>query len=141
MRYLDVKRLEEADMHLHHVQISMPAAQEAEARRFYADALGLTEVSKPAALAPRGGCWFRDSEDGVPTAEIHLGVEDPFRAATKAHPGLLVSDTAALEALGQRIREAGYEVDWSERTTFDGYERFHCRDGFGNRIEVLAPVG
>jgi catechol 2,3-dioxygenase-like lactoylglutathione lyase family enzyme len=43
-------------MHLHHVQISMPAGQESEARRFYADTLGLTEVPRPLELAARGGC-------------------------------------------------------------------------------------
>jgi hypothetical protein len=63
---------------------------------------------------------------------IHLGVDDPFIPAKKAHPGLLVRDGKALEELGQRIELAGFEVIWSERTTFVGYERFHCRDAFGN---------
>lgn len=127
-------------MQLHHVQISMPAGQEPEARRFYAQALGLTEVPKPEELAGRGGCWFRDFEDGVSTVEIHLGVDDPFIPANKAHPGLLVRDGATLNDLGEQIEEAGFGVDWSERTTFAGYERFHCRDPFGNRLEVMAPT-
>lgn len=33
-----------------------------------------------------------------------------------------------------------YEVSWAERDTFEGYIRFHARDGFGNRVEVLTPA-
>ncbi|KUG57381.1 hypothetical protein AVL62_13170 [Serinicoccus chungangensis] len=73
------------------------------------------------------------------TVEIHLGVDDPFIPARKAHPGLLVHDVAALDNLGKQIEEAGYDVDWSERTTFVGFERFHCRDPFGNRLELMTP--
>lgn len=127
-------------MRLHHVQLAMPTGQEPEARRFYADTLGLVEVAKPQELAGRGGCWFRDLEGDVVTVEIHLGVEEPFAPAKKAHPALLVSDSGALEELGTRIEAAGYEVDWAERASFVGYERFHCRDGFGNRIEIMTPV-
>lgn len=43
-------------MKLHHVRVSMPRGEDSEARRFHTDALGLTEVAKPAALAGRGGC-------------------------------------------------------------------------------------
>lgn len=45
-----------------------------------------------------------------------------------------------LALLAERIAHAGFEVDWRERKTFAGYERFHCRDPFGNRLEVLAAV-
>ncbi len=126
-------------MLLQHVQVAMPRGAEDRARAFYADALGLTETEKPAVLAARGGCWFRAEEAGRVTAEIHLGVEDPFVPAHKAHPGLLVRSVAELESLAARIESHGFGVDWSERDTFDGYVRFHCRDGFGNRLEVLTP--
>lgn len=127
-------------MLLHHVQVSMPAGQEESARRFYRDALGLTEVDKPAALAGRGGAWFRSFDGDRITAEIHLGVDDPFVAARKAHPGLVVGSLDELEALAARIEDHGFEVSWAERDTFDGFHRFHCRDGFGNRVEVLTPA-
>ncbi|WP_010147113.1 VOC family protein [Serinicoccus profundi] len=127
-------------MHLHHVQIAIPTGGEDEARRFYGAGLGLTEVEKPAELAGRGGCWFRDLSTGATTLEIHLGVEDPFTPARKAHPGIVVEDVATLEALAARVAEAGFEVSWAERTSFTGFERFHCRDGFGNRVEVMTPV-
>lgn len=126
-------------MRLHHVQVSMPAGAEEVARRFYRDALGLTEVAKPPSLAGRGGCWFRSSSvDGFP-AELHLGVEDPLVPAAKAHPALVVEGVADLEAIAARIAAAGFEVSWAERDTLDGYVRCHAKDGFGNRIELLTP--
>ena len=38
-----------------HVQIAIPVGGEDQARPFYGDLLGLTEVPKPAELAKRGG--------------------------------------------------------------------------------------
>ncbi|HET6166010.1 MAG TPA: VOC family protein [Marmoricola sp.] len=127
-------------MRLHHVQVSCPPGGEDAARRFYADALGLTEVSKPPALAGRGGCWFRAyDEAGSVTAEIHVGVEEPFDPARKAHPALVLEDVAELGRLAARLRAADHVVDDTERETFDGYLRFHTVDPHGNRVEVLAP--
>lgn len=122
-------------MRLHHVQVSCPPGGEDGARRFYGEGLGLPEVPKPAALARRGGCWFRD--EGV---EIHVGVEPGFVPARKAHPALLLDDVAALEAAASRLESLGFEVDWSERETFVGHVRCHTRDGHGNRVELLAPL-
>lgn len=127
-------------MRLHHVQLSMPAAREDEARRFYVDALGLSEVDKPASLAGRGGCWFRAYEGDAVTMEVHLGVDSSFVPAKKAHPAIVVDSADQLQELGDRVAAAGFEVSWQERTTFEGYERFHCRDGFGNRIEIMTPL-
>ena len=93
---------------------------------------------------PRSGAPFSVTAraHSPPTREIsRLGVEDPFIPAQKAHPGLLIHNSTALNHLGNRIEEAGFYVDWSERTTFAGYERFHCRDPFGNRLEVMTPAG
>lgn len=127
-------------MRLHHVQVACPPGGEDAARRFYADGLGLTEVPKPGALARRGGCWFRSYDaTGAVTAEVHVGVEDPFAPARKAHPALVLDAVAALELTAARLAEAGFQVDWSERHTFDGYQRCHTFDGAGNRVELLAP--
>lgn len=126
-------------MRLHHVQVACPPGGEPDARRFYADGLGLTEVSKPEELAGRGGAWFRAYDaTGAVTAEIHVGVEDPFAPARKAHPALVVPDVPALEATAARLEGLRFAVDWSERATFPGYQRFHVFDGAGNRVEVLA---
>ena len=128
-------------MRLHHVQVSCPPGGEAAARRFYAEGLGLTEVPKPPALAGRGGAWFRALDgEGAVVAELHVGVEDPFTPARKAHPALMVDDVATLDAVGARLEALGFDVDHRERETFDGYLRFHAFDGAGNRVEVLAPT-
>ncbi len=88
-------------MRLHHVQVAMPRGAEADARRFYGDGLGMTEVEKPADLVARGGAWFRAYDaDGAVTAEIHVGVDDPFAPARKAHPALVVDDEASLDSAG-----------------------------------------
>ncbi|MGZ8177439.1 VOC family protein [Williamsia sp. SKLECPSW1] len=108
----------------------MPRGREAEARAFYADVLGMTEVQKPPALAARGGAWFRS--DGL---ELHLGVEDDFRPARKAHPGILADD---LGRLADAIASRGGRVDWDD--AFPGYRRFYSEDPFGNRVEFLEPA-
>ncbi len=128
-------------MRLHHVQVACPVGTEDDARRFYGAGLGLSEVEKPADLSGRGGAWFRAYDDeGRTVAEIHVGVEEPFAPARKAHPALVVADVAALEAIAERLLDAGFEVDWSQRLSFPGHERCHTHDAHGNRVELLAPV-
>ena len=121
-------------MRLHHVQVSCPPGGEEDARRFYAEGLGLTEVAKPAELADRGGAWFRAYDDDTVVAELHVGIEEPFTPALKAHPALLVDD---LMAVVGRLRALGFDVDERERDTFPGYVRVHAADAAGNRVEVL----
>lgn len=128
-------------MRLHHVQVACPPGGENAARRFYGEGLGLTEVPRPAGLAGRAGCWFRDfDEEGRTTAEIHVGVQEPFAPARKAHPAFVADDVAHLETVGARLEGLGFELTWTDRHTFDGYERFHTFDGAGNRVEVLTPA-
>ena len=123
-------------MRLHHVQVACPPGGEDGARRFYAEALGMTEVDKPAALAGRGGCWFRSYDDhGGVAAELHVGVEDPFAPARKAHPAFVVDD---LDVVAARLRALGFEVDESQRSSIPGHVRLHTFDAHGNRVEVLA---
>lgn len=126
-------------MRLHHVQLCLPRGGEDAARRFYVEGLGMTEVDKPAGLRGRGGCWFRSYDgEGAALAEIHLGVDEPFAPARQAHPGLLVDD---LDAVSERLGELGFALDHTERTTFEGYLRFHTHDAAGNRVEILAAAG
>ena len=82
-------------------------------------------------LAARGVCWFRGA--GV---EVHVGVEQGFVPAAKAHPAFVV-DTAELEALAERLAAADFPVAWDG--DFPGYHRFYTADGNGNRVELLAP--
>lgn len=117
---------------LHHVQLAIPPGAEDAARRFYADVLGLTEIDKPVPLATRGGCWFRTDD-----LEIHLGVEDPFAPARKAHPGILVR--GGFDGLVSRLEEHG--IPTTPDDNFPGFRRVYLADPFGNRLELLTPEG
>jgi catechol 2,3-dioxygenase-like lactoylglutathione lyase family enzyme len=108
-----------------HVQVAAPRDCEAEARAFYGGVLGLEELPKPEALRANGGCWFRAGAQ-----ELHVGVEEPFAPARKAHPGLVAAD---LDALAGRLAEAEIAVSWDE--SIPGTKRFHAADPFGNRLE------
>jgi len=119
-------------MRLHHVQVSCPPGGEDAARRFYRDGLGLPAVDKPPVLAARGGCWFREGY-----VEVHVGVEDPFTPARKAHPAFLVDD---LDVVAVRLEALGFVVDRREEHTFPGHRRFHTADGNGNRVEILGET-
>lgn len=112
-----------------HVQVAAPPGCEAEARAFYGTLLGLAELPKPEGLAARGGCWFRAGSQ-----ELHVGVEEPFSPARKAHPGLVADD---LDALAERLAAEGIAVDWDE--AIPGTRRFHTADPFGNRLELRGP--
>ncbi|HZQ94483.1 MAG TPA: VOC family protein [Candidatus Sulfotelmatobacter sp.] len=110
-----------------HVHLAMPPGGENAARRFYSGLLGMAEVPKPPELARRGGCWF---ESGA--VQIHLGVEQDFRPAKKAHPALRCSDYYELTS---KLRQAGIEV--TEAGDIPDVRRCHFHDPFGNRIELV----
>ncbi|UWP89542.1 VOC family protein [Aliiroseovarius crassostreae] len=115
---------------LHHVQLAMPKGQEGQARRFYTDLLGLPERPKPARLSGRGGVWFE-----IGTLRLHLGVEEGFQPARKAHPALLCSD---LDALAARLEQA--QIPVRRDHDLPGFRRFYTTDPFGNRIEILEAI-
>jgi catechol 2,3-dioxygenase-like lactoylglutathione lyase family enzyme len=112
-----------------HVQLSMPAGEEAQARAFYSGVFGMTEIPKPEELRGRGGAWFTSGQ-----VKLHLGIEFPFVAARKAHPALQCSD---LDALIARIEAAGHAVVRAGGFE-DGAEHAYVDDPFGNRIELVG---
>ena len=116
---------------LDHVQIAAPPGCEDEARHFFVDLLGLEELEKPEPLRSRGGAWFALAGGG----QLHVGVEDPFAPARKAHPAFGVS-AAELDELAQRLESAGERVVWDD--SLPGVRRFYTADPWGNRLEVLA---
>jgi hypothetical protein len=117
---------------IHHVQLACPPGTEDALRAFFVGVVGLAEKPKPPGLAGRGGCWFAGG--GI---ELHLGVEEDFRPARKAHPGLLWPD---LDGLAGRLSAAGYPVTWSDELMAlePPLRRFHTEDPHGNRLEFLA---
>jgi catechol 2,3-dioxygenase-like lactoylglutathione lyase family enzyme len=109
---------------LDHVQVAAPPGCEEAARAFYGELLGLVEVDKPEPLRSRGGVWFE---------QLHVGVEEDFTPARKAHPALRVED---LDALAERLTSAGKRIEWDE--SLPGIRRFYTTDPWGNRVELLA---
>ena len=110
-----------------HVQIAMPPDEEDRAREFYVNILGFTEIPKPAELAKRGGAWFQSEN-----VQLHLGVEQDFHPARKAHPAFIVDD---LNMLITKAQSAGFKTD-NTQPPLDGYKRAHVFDPFGNRIHA-----
>ncbi len=116
---------------LHHVNISVPTDQVAEARAFYCDLLGLRAIPKPESLLAKGGFWLE-----LAGQEIHVSIEDGVdRYKTKAHIAFQVADITAWRS---RLETAGFTL--LEGTVIPGYARFETRDPFGNRLELIAPI-
>lgn len=109
----------------HQKHRSRPACHAA--RAFYGGILGITEVPKPPDLAKRGGVWF---ERG--SLKVHLGIEQDFRPAKKAHIAFAVAD---LGALAEALKTAGFDTIPAE--PLDGRERAYSEDCFGNRLELI----
>ena len=118
-------------MILDHVQVAAPPGFEAEARRFFGELLGLEELEKPEALRARGGAWFALGGGG----ELHVGVEEPFTAARKAHPAFRLP-AAEVDELAKRLEAAGAQVEWDD--SLPVVRRFYTADPWGNRLELLA---
>jgi catechol 2,3-dioxygenase-like lactoylglutathione lyase family enzyme len=112
---------------LDHVQLAMPPGGEDRAVDFYEGVLGIPRVPKPPELAVRGGCWFE--RGGL---RVHLGAEEDFRPAKKAHPALAVT---GVEDLCNLLEAAGYPVRRAEDVP--GTPQFFVHDPFGNRIELV----
>ena len=98
---------------------------------FYCDVLGLAEIEKPDSLKARGGFWV-----AVGARQLHVGIENGVeRARTKAHVAYQVDDLP-----GWRARLAAAGIAALESVPIPGYDRFECRDPFGNRLEFIEPL-
>ena len=75
---------------------------------------------------------------GRVTAELHVGVEEPFAHARKAHPAFVFPSLQVLEEVVSRLGRLGFDLDRSEWNTFAGYHRVHVNDAHANRVELLA---
>jgi catechol 2,3-dioxygenase-like lactoylglutathione lyase family enzyme len=103
---------------------------EDEARAFYGGLLGMAEIEKPDVLKPNGGVWFSAGK-----GELHVGIEEPFSPARKAHPAFYVRDLASLRAALEAAN-----VPTAEAEVIPGVTRFYVYDPFGNRIELMERL-
>jgi len=110
-----------------HVQLAAPPGSEDKARHFFGEILGMPEMPKPVLLRQRGGVWFQCGQQS-----LHIGIEEPFSPAKKAHPAFWVN---GLEALIQRLEQFHVQVRRDE--TIPEFNRCFVEDPFGNRIELM----
>ena len=87
-------------------------------------------MTKPESLRARGGVWFAAGRQ-----QLHVGVEQRFTPARKAHPALLIAH-GRLDELASRLQRSGATVLWDEE--LPGLRRFYTEDPWGNRLELLA---
>lgn len=116
---------------LHHVQITVPSDCVTDARDFYLDVLGLSEIPKPTTLQHRGGFWMR-----LGMVDIHVGLQDGVnRESSRQHLAYQVDDIAYW-----RERLSQHAINILESIPIEGYHRFEFRDPFGNRVEMIQPI-
>ncbi len=119
------------DLKFNHIALTVPCGAEDEARRFYCDLLGLTEIEKPDSLKPNGGLWLQTGN-----LPLHIGVEDGVdRRQTKRHPAFEVNDLFKLKDYLK-----ANDVEIKEATAIPGFDRFYAYDPFGNRLEFIKPI-
>ncbi|WP_246944039.1 VOC family protein [Bacillus pinisoli] len=115
---------------LDHVQICIPFGKEDEARGFYTDLLGFTEIEKPDSLKSSGGLWYTAGD-----IELHIGTEEMSSYKSKRHPAFRVED---LLEVRRYLEQSGVET--YDEKPIPSVLRFTFHDPFGNRIEFLEKI-
>jgi catechol 2,3-dioxygenase-like lactoylglutathione lyase family enzyme len=111
---------------IQHVSITRPHGSDEEARRFYGEVLGLTEIAVPETLRDMDLIWYQVGAD-----ELHLvGEENPNNGNSGRHFTIEVDD---LEGLRRQLASAGVAIQVV--TPIPGRLRFFVTDPFGNGIE------
>ena len=111
---------------IQHVSLTRPFGSGEQARAFYGEILGLTEIPPPQSLSRLDLIWYRLGSD-----ELHLvGEERPDNTNSGRHLCIEINDLAALR---ERFASAGVAMD--ETIPIPGRPRFFATDPFDNRIE------
>lgn len=108
---------------LDHILVSIPEHKTQEARAFYSQVLGLTEILGE---HPGGAIWF-----AIADIQLHLR-EEASGPYSLRHPAF---EIAELDKARQALEQKGVEITYS--SDIDGRQRFFIRDPFGNRMEFL----
>lgn len=112
----------------------MPPGGNDEARRFYGEVLGLTEVKPPKTLRGDRLVWFLVGEQGD---ELHLLTEDNFSPNLNGQHLCFVVDD--LEDVRARLIADGVTIGTEPEIMFR--PRLSFRDPFGNKIELTEIHG
>jgi hypothetical protein len=81
-------------------------------------------------MAGRNSIWF-----AAGPVNLHVGIEEDFHPAKRAHPALVVDNLDDIVA-------ACKNVDLATRadTSFHNFRRVHVFDPFGNRLELMEST-
>ena len=115
-----------------HVNVTVPAAQEASAKHFYEGVLGLAKIPKPEGTRQNMGAWYQ-----LGGMQLHLSVEDDVKnEVSDRHVCYQVADIAAASL---EFRSAGISIIPDPRPV-SGQSRFFVRDPGGNLIEITQKT-
>ena len=118
-----------AVLKIDHFQVAIPMGRVADALAFYEAVLQFVRIAKPAELDQRGA-WLTQG-----SVNLHLGEEEEFEAARRAHPALLVDN---IDQLLEKAERGGHPLRIDAGPT--GYKRASVFDPFGNRIELMQKL-
>jgi catechol-2,3-dioxygenase len=112
-----------------HIQVTSTPDLEADMIFFYGQALGLSEIPKPASLQAVGA-WYQ-----LGNTQVHIATEAEIpNIQSRRHIAFQVED---LEAFRQHLQSLDVEII-PDRQPLANCDRFYLRDPAGNRIEILA---
>jgi len=112
-----------------HVNVSIPKEEgsTSTARAFYFDFLKLREIEKPVEMKNRTGFWCACGD-----LQLHVSLEDfAYRSHTKAHFAIRIKN---MDDFIKKSKDFGVALQAAESLKA---RRFHMRDPFGNRIELI----
>ena len=117
---------------LSHVNVTVPAALEADAKKFYESVVGLAPIPKPEGTRQNKGAWYQLGD-----LQLHLSVEDGVQnEASDRHVCYQVAD---IEVASLSFRKAGVEIIADGRPV-PGQSRFFVRDPGGNLLEITQKT-
>ena len=122
-----------AVLRLQHASVPMTTGGNDQARRFYGETLGLTEITPPDVLGTDRFVWFTIGDSGD---EIHIYTDDRGPNSPGQHVCIQVEDPDAVRAT---LEAAGYET--ADTDKIPNRPRFFTSDPFGNRVEISAILG
>lgn len=118
---------------LQHASVPMNTGGNDQARRFYGETLGLTEITPPDVLGSERFVWFAIGDSGD---EIHCYTDNRGPNSPGQHLCIQVEDPAAMRA---HLEARGYET--ADTDAIPNRPRFFTTDPFGNRVEISAILG
>ncbi|MBP89173.1 MAG: hypothetical protein CMJ64_21055 [Planctomycetaceae bacterium] len=111
---------------LHHVTVMVTDLEAADA--FYGGLIGLAKIQRPD--LPSQGIWYE-----IDGTQVHIILADRSDPPSPRHIAFEVDD---LEVTLCTVEKMGLPI-WSD-IQVEGFVRKHCRDPFGNGIELLQRV-